>query len=716
MNSLYQWSDADAEEAVAKYRAVDINEDIALRTYSARLLGQDPNLVLHGGGNTSVKTSIDNQLGETREVLCVKGSGWDLATIEPAGHPAVELKALLQLRKLKSLSDEDMVALQRTNLIDPKSPNPSVETLLHAFIPDKFIDHTHSVAILALADQPDQQKIIEDIYGAKVAIVPYVMPGFDLALAAISCYEAAKQKALENQIELEGMILLNHGIFSFGSSAKQSYARMIGLVQAAEEHLAQLPNLQDSLKAPQSNQSQNNAEIISFLRGALARAAATKGQPKKWILEVRSNTDINQFLCLENIEELANRGVATPDHVIRTKHRPLLLAEPPRLRQDSPQNKLTGSAAEAWRHAVASKFSNYILEYESYFERQNQRVAGIKKQIDPLPRVILLPGLGLIAVGSSAKEAKVNADIAQAWITTVLAAERLGRFTPIAEDDIFDMEYWSLEQAKLGKKSEPALARTIAVVTGGGGAIGAAIARKFSELGAEVAVLDKDLAAAQQTSEACGKHSLAIACDLTNKAEVEHALNLVASTYGGIDIVISNAGAAWQGEMAELPDDVLRRSFELNFFAHQDVAQAAVRHFRLQDFGSSPGSNLGGQLLFNVSKQALNPGKSFGAYGTAKSALLSLMKQYALEEGANGIRANAINADRIRSGLLTTDMISDRAEARGLSEAQYMSGNLLGVEVTAEDVADAFASLALMKSTTGAVLTVDGGNVAAMVR
>ncbi|MFL0774045.1 MAG: SDR family oxidoreductase, partial [Prochlorococcus sp.] len=212
------------------------------------------------------------------------------------------------------------------------------------------------------------------------------------------------------------------------------------------------------------------------------------------------------------------------------------------------------------------------------------------------------------------------------------------------------------------------------------------------------------------------KHSLAIACDLTNKAEVEHALNLVASTYGGIDIVISNAGAAWQGEMAELPDDVLRRSFELNFFAHQDVAQAAVRHFRLQDFGSSPGSNLGGQLLFNVSKQALNPGKSFGAYGTAKSALLALMKQYALEEGANGIRANAINADRIRSGLLTTDMISDRAEARGLSEAQYMSGNLLGVEVTAEDVADAFASLALMKSTTGAVLTVDGGNVAAMVR
>ena len=716
MNTLYQWSDADAEATVTKYKDMDINEDLALRTYSARLLGKDPNLVLHGGGNTSVKTRVHNQLGEEKEVLCVKGSGWDLATIEPAGHPAVELKALLQLRKLKSLSDEDMVTLQRTNLIDPKSPNPSVETLLHAFIPYKFIDHTHSVAILALADQPDQQKIIKEIYGERVAIVPYVMPGFDLALAASSCYEAAQKQALENQIELEGMVLLNHGIFSFGNSAKQSYERMITLVQAAEEYLTNLPNLKDSLEAQGPKTISKDSDIISFIRGTLARTAALKGQPGKWILEVRSNSDIHKFLSLEGIEDIANRGVATPDHVIRTKHRPLLLAEPPLLQQGNHPAKITAPEHESWRNETAAKFSEYILNYESYFGRQNHRVGGIKKQLDPLPRVILAPGLGLIAIGASSKEAKVNADIAQAWIATAIAAESFGRFTPIAEEDIFDMEYWSLEQAKLGNKSEPALARTIAVVTGGGGAIGSAIAQKFSRLGAEVAIIDKDLSAAQQTSECCINHSIAIQCDLTNKEEVENSLNLVASTYGGIDIVISNAGAAWQGEIAELSEEVLRKSFELNFFAHQFVAQAAVHHFRLQDFASRPGMHLGGQLLFNVSKQALNPGKRFGAYGTAKSALLSLMKQYALEEGGNGIRANAVNADRIRSGLLTEEMISNRAKARGLSEAQYMSGNLLGREVTAEDVAEAFASLALMQSTTGAVLTVDGGNVAAMVR
>ena len=716
MNTIDQWSDADAEETVAKYKGNGVNEDLALRTYSARLLGKDPNLVLHGGGNTSVKTTVNNQLSEAKEVLCVKGSGWDLATIEPAGHPAVELKPLLQLKRLTSLTDEDMVAIQRCNLINPQSPNPSVETLLHAFMPDKFIDHTHSVAILALADQPNPEQIFKEIYGPKVAIVPYVMPGFDLALKAISCYETAKERANECDIDLEGMVLLNHGLFSFGSSAKESYERMIRLVQRAEKHLANLLDLNQSLQQVISTRSNLQAEILSFLRGTIGRAAASKGQPKKWIFEVRTNKDIDQFLTLNNIKEIASRGVATPDHVIRTKHQPLVLAEPRGLRNESKGNTILGQEFESWRNDVNAELSNYIEKYDAYFERQNTRLGGIKKQIDPLPRIILLPGMGLIAIGASSKEANVNADIAQAWMSTVLAAESIGRFTPISENDTFDVEYWSLEQAKLGNKREPVLARTIAVVTGGGGAIGSAIARRFATLGAEVAVIDQNLSAAQNVALACGKHSLALQCDLTNASQVKQAFNAIAAKYGGVDIVISNAGAAWQGDMAELDDETLRRSFELNFFSHQYVAQSAVHYFRIQDFAKHSVSKLGGQLLFNVSKQAMNPGKSFGAYGTAKSALLSLMKQYALEEGGHGIRANAINADRIRSGLLTNQMIRERADARGLSEDQYMAGNLLAREVTADDVAEAFASLALMKSTTGAVLTVDGGNVAAMVR
>jgi NAD(P)-dependent dehydrogenase (short-subunit alcohol dehydrogenase family) len=335
----------------------------------------------------------------------------------------------------------------------------------------------------------------------------------------------------------------------------------------------------------------------------------------------------------------------------------------------------------------------------------------------------------------------VTADIAETWATTLLAAESIGRFEPVGENDTFDMEYWSLEQAKLGKAAEKPLARTVVVVTGGAGAIGAATARAFAAQGADLAVLDLDGEAAAAVARRCGSRALGLACNVTDPLQVQKAFAAVAAHFGGLDIVVSNAGAAWGGRIAELPEADLRASFELNFFAHQHVAQAALALFRAQDTLPNPagaaGGNasasqdasagaagagdgfsgrLGGQLLFNVSKQALNPGPGFGAYGTSKAALLALVRQYALEEGGAGIRVNAINADRIRSGLLTDTMIRERSAARGLSEADYMGGNLLGSEVRAEDVAEAFVALARLERTTGALLTVDGGNVAAMVR
>jgi NAD(P)-dependent dehydrogenase (short-subunit alcohol dehydrogenase family) len=325
----------------------------------------------------------------------------------------------------------------------------------------------------------------------------------------------------------------------------------------------------------------------------------------------------------------------------------------------------------------------------------------------------------LFGIGRSAADAAVCADLAESWATTLLAAESIGRFQPVEEDDTFDMEYWSLEQAKLGRSAEKPLARHVVVVTGGGGAIGAATAQAFTARGADLAVLDRDLDGALAAAAACGGRALGLACDVTDPAQVHDAFERVCRHFGGLDIVVSNAGAAWTGPIATLPEAELRASFELNLFAHQSVAQAAVAVFRLQDRAADAAADhapLGGQLLFNVSKQALNPGPNFGAYGIAKSALLALMRQYALEEGGAGIRANAINADRIRSGLLDDTMIRERAAARGISEELYMAGNLLGQEVRAADVADAFVALALLPRTTGALLTVDGGNVAAMVR
>jgi NAD(P)-dependent dehydrogenase (short-subunit alcohol dehydrogenase family) len=330
--------------------------------------------------------------------------------------------------------------------------------------------------------------------------------------------------------------------------------------------------------------------------------------------------------------------------------------------------------------------------------------------------------VGLIGVGKGAADAAVTADIAEAWAQTLLAAESIGRFQPVGEADTFDMEYWSLEQAKLGKAAEKPLARQVVVVTGGAGAIGAATALAFAAEGAAVAVLDRDGEGARAVAARCGKGALALACDVTDATAVRAAFALVCAHFGGLDVVVSNAGAAWTGAMASLSDADLRACFELNFFSHQAVAQAAVAIFRLQDGRDSDGpalvegDRLGGQLLFNVSKQALNPGPNFGAYGISKAALLALMRQYAIEEGASGVRVNAINADRIRSGLLDEAMIRERAVARGVSEEAYMAGNLLGAEVRAKDVAAAFVALATLDRTTGAVLTVDGGNGAAMVR
>ena len=694
-----RWSESGAREAIERYGALGVGEALALRTYSARLLGADADLVLHGGGNTSVKTTVTGLLGETIPVLCVKGSGWDLATIEPPGHPAVRLQPLQALRALESLSDEQMVAAQRQNLIDPAAPNPSVEALLHAFLPHTFVDHTHSTALLALADQADAEAVCREVYGDRVVLVPYVMPGFALAKACADAYE----EALARGQAPEGMVLLKHGLFSFGATAQESYGRMIELVAQAEGRLSRGERSLHSVAMPE--RPTPAAALLPQLRGALSRAAEASGTRRRRLLALRDTPLTRAVVDDQRLADWVTRGVATPDHVIRTKARPMVLA------------------ADASPAAIEAALEAYTAQYRSYFQRQNARVGGHKTMLDPLPRLIAVPGLGLIGVGKSAAEAAVTADIGEAWATTLLAAESIGRFEPVGEDDTFDMEYWSLEQAKLGKAAEKPLARQVVLVTGGAGAIGAATARAFAAQGAELALLDRDSEAVQAAAAACGPRALGLACDLTDGQQVRAAFKRVCEHFGGLDVVVSNAGAAWTGAIATLADAELRAAFELNFFAHQSVAQAAVAVWRLQDGAgarTAPGAEqvapLGGQLLFNVSKQALNPGPNFGAYGVSKAALLALMRQYALEEGENGIRVNAINADRIRSGLLDDTMIRQRAAARGVSEEVYMAGNLLGQEVLATDVADAFVALAQMQRTTGALLTVDGGNVAAMVR
>lgn len=673
------WSDRDARAAVKNYRGRGVNEDLALRTYTTRLLGGDPRLVQHGGGNTSVKTVMRDSAGESAKVLCVKGSGWDMATIEPPGLPAVRLAPLLKLAGLKALGDEEMVAIQRGNLLDSAAPNPSVEALLHAFIPHKFVDHTHANAVLALCDRPDGMALCHKVYGSRAAIVPYVMPGFALALKAKEVFDANPQ--------CEGLILHKHGIFTFGGSAREAYDRMIALVSRAERALQGIRKRRAfAVKLPKAPATAT--DIAPALRGLVCR------QGPHFVLAHRATDAVLGYVNGRALARYSRQGPVTPDHVIRTKPRPLILPAP------------EAGRLGAFVAAAGKAVERYQADYRRYFARHNARALPKKRPLDPMPRVILVPGVGLFGVGATAKDASIAADIAETTISVVANVESGGRFESISEREQFEIEYWSLEQAKLaGRKPQP-LQGQVVVITGGAGTIGLATAAAFRARGAEVVLLDLD---ASRTKLAAKRlNALGVGCNVTHRRSVAAAFDAVVAAHGGVDIVVSNAGAAWQGRIGDVDDTTLRKSFELNFFAHQYVAQAAVQIMRRQ--------GTGGVLLFNVSKQAINPGPDFGPYGLPKAATLALMRQYAVDHGGDGISANAVNADRIRSGLLTDALIKKRAKARGVTEQDYLAGNLLGREVLAEDVAEAFVSLALARKTTGAVLTVDGGNIAAAPR
>ena len=680
------WNDGEAEKLVSEYAKKGVDRDLALRVYTTRLLGGEPRLVLHGGGNTSLKTKATDILGEEWDVLCVKGSGWDMAVIEPAGLPAVKLDSLLKARRLDMLSDEDMVAMQRANLIDPSSPNPSIETLLHAFLPHKFVDHTHSTAILALVDQDDSERLCRKVFGDRMGFVPYIKPGFDLAKAAADIYDADPS--------VEGLILDKHGIFTFAESAREAYELMIRYVTMAEDYVAQ-NGKQPFTPVSLPGELASPAEIASMLRGAVA-VDKGEGRFDRMVSEFRTSDAILEFANAENADDLSKRGVSTPDLSIRIKTGPMVLPAPEK------------SKLSAYRKVIEERIADFSTRYRKYFETNDARDDVSRTMLDPMPRLTFVQGLGLFGHGRTLKEAKIAADVGEMLIDAIRGAESIGSFSPLPLSDLFELEYWSLEQAKLAANKPKPLTGQVALVTGGAGAIGAATAKLFAAQGAHVVVVDLNGEKAKAVAKEAGNGSIGVAADVTDPASVRAAFDEAVETFGGLDILVSNAGAAWEGKIGEIDDALLRRSFELNFFAHQTAAQNAVRIFKEQ--------GTGGVLLFNASKQAVNPGANFGAYGLPKAATLFLSRQYALEYGPLGIRSNAVNADRIRSGLLTDEMVASRSKARGLSEKDYMSGNLLGQEVRAEHVAQAFLHHALAERTTADVTTVDGGNMAAALR
>ena len=678
---LNNWRDEECEQNRLAAGQTDFQRDLADRVYTSQLIGKVPDLVMHGGGNTSCKTVTKNLFGEKIDVLCVKGSGWDLGTIEAAGLPAVKLEPLLKLRQLSKLSDEDMVNVQRANLVVSSSPNPSVETLLHAFLPYKFIDHTHSTPFLALANLPDPKAAMHEIFGKEFAMVPYVMPGFELAKMAAQVHEETPH--------IKGLLLAKHGHFTWGETAKQSYDRVIDHTNRVEEWLTQhRANTSVQIKKPQAHEQQ---DFLLKLRGSLVNCSDFAITPV--IFNVIQTEDTLRFLCRDDVSILAKAGVATPDHVIRTKAHPLLL---------------DFNDVKKSRQDLIELISSYVADYKSYFQRCAEFSVAPKNMLSPLPKLIWAKGIGIIGVGATAKEARVITDLAQQNIKVMADSADAGGFCPVQEKDLFDLEYWSLEQAKLGKSKPPVMQGQVVIVTGGAGSIGSAIAKKFHAAGAEIMLVDKNLEQLEQVRSLIDPGISILQIDITQTDAPTRIVEAVTRTFGGVDILISNAGSAQQSSIIDMDKQLLRDSFELNFFAHFMLAQEVFKAFREQA--------INGQILFNVSKQAINPGQNFGAYGLPKSALFFLVRQMALEFGGDGVRVNGVNADRIRSGLLNDAMIAERSKARGVDEATYLAGNLLKKEVQAHHVAEAFLALAKSERTTGHVMTVDGGNIDASLR
>lgn len=648
------WNEGDASRCAT---------DLALRVYSSRLIGRDKSLVLHGGGNTSVKTEEPDRFGETRRVLWVKGSGWDLETIEEAGFCPLLLDHLIRLAQLPALSDPAMVEELATHQTRAAAPAASVEAILHALLPYKFVDHSHADAVVSVTNTADGEARIREIYGEDVVVIPYVMPGFDLARAVASRFP------LEATPRTQGMVLMNHGIFSFGATARESYERMIALVARAERYLQQHAGEIKPPAAPADIKLPRLA--LAELRRDVSREA---GNPM--LLAANLTAQALAFVRHPDLSRIARYGPATPDHVLRTKRLPLI-------------GRDVAAYAEAYRH---------------YFEEMSKRAREAKTMLDPAPRVILDPELGLCAAGRSARDCAIVRDLYEHTIDIILAGESLGGYRALPAQDIFDVEYWDLEQAKLKKSGKPApFAGEVALVTGAASGIGKACVDALLARGAAVVGLDIDPAIERLYER---QDFLGLRCNVADGAEVDAALDRMLEAYGGLDMLILNAGVFPGGRrIEELADAEWRKVMAVNLDANLALLRECQPLLRL--------APRYGRVVFIGSKNVPAPGPGAAAYSASKAALTQLMRVAALEWGGEGIRVNALHPDAVfDTGLWTGEVLAARAAHYGLSVEDYKRKNVLKTEVTSRDVAELAAEMCgpLFAKTTAAQVPVDGGN------
>jgi rhamnose utilization protein RhaD (predicted bifunctional aldolase and dehydrogenase)/NAD(P)-dependent dehydrogenase (short-subunit alcohol dehydrogenase family) len=638
--------------------ASNYKNDLALRVYTSRLLGQEPDLVLHGGGNTSVKSKTTNIFGESEELLYVKGSGWDLATIEAAGFAPVKLSILKQMAQLQELSDLDMVQTQRSAMTNPAAPNPSVEAILHAIIPFKYVDHTHADSVVTITNTADGTERIQQIYGKRVLILPYVMPGFVLAKQVY----AMTQTIDWNQ--LEGIILMNHGVFTFADDAKTSYTNMLELVTEAEVYLQhQTITINNPVSKVETLKLAKLRKHISTIRGGAVIA--------------NLNPDTTSFSERKDMTSITTRGPLTPDHVIRTKRIPVIIGE--NFNED---------------------VDNFVKEYKEYFVRNTD---GKLTCLNPAPCWAIWPSVGIVNFGRSYQEAGIIADITEHTIHAIEIAELFGGWQALPEADIFAIEYWELEQAKLSKKNSAlALQGKIALVTGAASGIGKACVEALHDQGAAVVAVDINPVITDLFKPV---DILGLVCDITSDNDINNMIETVIRHFGGLDILINNAGTfPSSSKIADMDSNTWDKSIAINLTSHQRLLTACSPYLTV---------GIDAAVVMVASKNVPAPGPGAAAYSVAKAGQTQLARIAALELGAAGVRVNVIHPNAIfDTGIWTEEVLAKRATHYGVTVEEYKTNNLLHTKITAKDVANLACAMVgpIFAKTTGAQVPIDGGN------
>ena len=649
MQSL--WNDSDAAQ---------FTDAIGLRVYTSRLLGKNPELVLHGGGNTSVKVDEKDFFGDPVSICYVKGSGWDLATIEREGFAPVRMSALLKMAELPTMTDSDMVLQQRAAMTNPNAPAASIEAILHAILPFKFVDHSHANAISALTCSKDGEKRVADCFGKRVLVLPYVMPGFVLAKQV---HEVLKTRDLRKE-GIEGIVLMKHGLFTFADDAKSSYEKHIELVTVAEGFLANQVNAVNNV----ATTGQVDLLALAKLRRAVSQ--------KRGHAQVARLLNAPDQVTYSTIGDAAVRGPLTPDHSIRTKRIPAIIGED-----------------------IDAGVEQYADDYAAYFKRN----ATTETMLDPAPRFALWQGHGIVCFGDTVKDANIVADIATHTANTVIVGERTGGWAPLSEQDIFAIEYWELEQAKLRKGPARKVHQgKVALVTGCAAGIGFAIAESLAEQGAQVVGLDIDKDIPEIMKKIGG---IGIVVNLTEDQPVQDAINFTVREFGGIDIVVSNAGIFPKNDYLDVmaqPD--WDRTIMINLTSHQKLMNKVVPFVK---------QGLDASIIFVGSRNFKAPGPGASAYSCSKAALTQLCRVAALELAPNKVRVNIVHPDAVfDTKLWTPEALAKSAARYGMTVEEYKTKNLMKVEIKSKDIGNMVAAMAspLFAKVTGAQIPVDDGN------